>query len=134
MALTLLLLPIAAVIRRHHHVRLELTPRQRGLRRMVHVVCASDVAFVTLFLIILSAAQSHIAVERPARFKITLLQILGGDRAVGSLGRNLRNLAAVARTRLWGWSRLFDVIVMLATVGFTWFVVHWNVINFSLNY
>jgi len=134
MVLTLLLLPIAAVIRRHHHVRLELTPRQRGLRRMVHVVCAIDVAFVTLFLIILSAASPISLLSGRLDFKITLLQILGAIGAVGSLAVIYATWRLLRERDLWGWSRLFDVIVMLATVGFTWFVVHWNVINFSLNY
>ncbi len=134
MALTLLLLPIAAVIRRHHRARLELTPGQRGLRRMVRTVCAIDVAFVALFLMVLPSSNPAALLSGRLDFRITLLQILGTIGAVGSLAVIYATWKLLRERDLWGWGKLFDVIVMLATVGFTWFVVHWNVINFSMNY
>jgi len=66
--------------------------------------------------------------------RITLLQILGAIGAVGSLAVIYATWKLLRERDLWGWGKLFDVIVMLAAVGFTWFVVHWNVINFSMNY
>jgi CubicO group peptidase (beta-lactamase class C family) len=134
MALTLLLLPIAAVIRRHHRARLELTPGQRGWRRVVRIVCAIDVAFVALFLMVLPSSNPAALLSGRLDFRIILMQILGTIGAVGSLAVVYATWRLWRDRDLWGWSKVFDVIVMLATVGFTWFVIHWNVINFSMNY
>jgi len=35
---------------------------------------------------------------------------------------------------LWRWTKLFNLLILLACLGFTWFVVHWNLINFNMNY
>jgi hypothetical protein len=65
---------------------------------------------------------------------IRLLQLLGLIGALGALPVIYAALRLWRERDLWIWGRVFDLLVMLASVGFTWFVVHWNVINFSMNY
>jgi hypothetical protein len=35
---------------------------------------------------------------------------------------------------VWFWAKLWNVLVLLACVGFVWIVVYWNVLDFSMNY
>jgi len=34
----------------------------------------------------------------------------------------------------WVWSKIFDTLLALSCVAFTWFIWHWNLINFNLKY
>ncbi|HWZ43222.1 MAG TPA: serine hydrolase domain-containing protein [Candidatus Saccharimonadales bacterium] len=134
MGLSLLLLPVAAVIRGHYHVRLELTSPQRGLRRILRIVCAIDMAFMVLFMVVVAAPNPLELLSGKLDLWIRLLQVLGVIGALGALPAIYAALRLWRERDLWIWGRVFDLLVMLAAVGFTWFVVHWNVINFSLNY
>jgi hypothetical protein len=134
MGLSLLLLPVAAAVRRHYHVRLELTPRQRSLRRITRAVCAIDVAFIGLFLMVVAVPNPLALLSGKLDLWIRLLQLLGLIGALGALPVIYAALRLWRERDLWIWGRVFDLLVMLASVGFTWFVVHWNVINFSMNY
>jgi hypothetical protein len=56
------------------------------------------------------------------------------ERAIGTLlvlFHAFRNWSTAGR---WIWSKLFDVALAFACVGFTWFIWHWNLINFNLHY
>jgi hypothetical protein len=62
------------------------------------------------------------------------LQILGVIGAIGTLIVILNAFRSWAKTSKWIWAKLFDVALALACIGFTWFIWHWNLINFNLRY
>ncbi|MBZ5523818.1 MAG: beta-lactamase family protein [Acidobacteriia bacterium] len=134
MCLSLLLLPVAALVRWHYDVHLDLTPAQRGLRRITRIVSAIDVAFVVLFLAVVAAPNPLALLSGKLDLWIRLLQALGLIGALGTLPVVYATARLSREHNLWIWGRVFDLLVMLAAVGFTWFVIHWNVINFSMNY
>lgn len=134
MALSLLLVPVAAVIRRHYRMRLELTPGQLRMRRILRAVCAINLAFVVLFLAVVSVPDTAVLLSGKLDRWLRLLQVLGFIGALGSLPAIYAALGLWRQRDLWFWGRVFDMLVMLAAVGYTWFIVHWNVINFSMNY
>ena len=66
--------------------------------------------------------------------RIHLLQIIG---VLGAAGLILVLVGAVRSWRdhnVWWWSKLWNALVLLACVGYVWFVIYWNVLNFNLNY
>jgi CubicO group peptidase (beta-lactamase class C family) len=134
MGLSLLLLPVAAAIRWHYRTRLELTPAQRGLRRITRTVSAIDVAFMVLFLVVVAAPNPMTLLSGKLDVWIRLLQVLGVIGALGTLPVIYATLRLWKERDLWIWGRVFDVLVMLASAGFAWFVIHWNLINFNMNY
>jgi hypothetical protein len=35
---------------------------------------------------------------------------------------------------LWVWARVWSIIVTVSCLGFAWFIVHWHLLNFHLQY
>jgi hypothetical protein len=35
---------------------------------------------------------------------------------------------------VWKAVRWLNLLIVLACLGFSWFVIHWNMVNFNLNY
>jgi hypothetical protein len=35
---------------------------------------------------------------------------------------------------LWFWAKVWNLLILLACIGFVWFSYHWNLLNFSMNY
>jgi hypothetical protein len=34
----------------------------------------------------------------------------------------------------WFWGKVWNLLLLLACLGFVWFSYHWNLLNFNLNY
>jgi CubicO group peptidase (beta-lactamase class C family) len=133
--LTLLLWPIAYFTRRHYGQALKLNHVLRKLRVWVRVTCAIDLIFVAAF-----AKFISLAIKNWGAFGsrmdpwIHLLQLIGWLGVLGT-GIMLWNAVESWRDRERGiWSKLGDTLIVLASVGFSWFVVSWNMLNWTLNY
>ena len=134
LGLVLLLWPIAAMVRRHYGRKLELNGQERRWRRMVRLVCLLDGVFVAGFLVILSVADDLTLLSGKLDPWVLIAQVIG---LLGAAGTLLVLYAAVCTWRdpkLWRWTKLFNLLILLACLGFTWFVVHWNLINFNMHY
>jgi hypothetical protein len=133
MALTLLFWPVGAVIRRHYHQRLEMeTPQRRG-RLWIRLVCALNIIFVVAMLQTFSNAEAG-AFNEKLDLHINLIQAIG---VLGALGTVLVLIACLRSWRdpnQWIWAKVWNLLVLLACVGFTWFVLYWNLLDFSKNY
>jgi CubicO group peptidase (beta-lactamase class C family) len=133
--LTLVLWPITYFIRRHYGRTLMLSPKLRKLRIWVRVVCAVDLIFAIAFATILSLAEKHggLLSSRMDPW-LHLLQIIGGLGVLGTAVM-LWNAAESWRSPERGmWSKLGDMLIVLAALGFSWFVVAWNMLHWNLNY
>lgn len=131
-ALTLVLWPVAALVRRHYGRKLDLTPAQRRSRLLVRLVCAADLAFVVAWFATLSGAFND-----PAKLNRGLDPVLHVVELIGWVGvlGTLVALYHVFRVGKSGWwAKVRDAGVALASVGFAWFLLHWNLLNWSLNY
>jgi hypothetical protein len=131
--LTLLCWPLAAVIRKHFRVRLELEPGYMRLRPWVRVVCAVDIAFLLIFFIAITSDNPG-ALSARADAKLHAIQVLGLAGALGTLIVFLAFLRSWRDQHLWFWTKVWNLLVLLACVGFVWFSYHWNLLNFNLNY
>jgi len=134
MAASLLLWPVAAGIRRRYHQSLPddgLSRRLRGVTRLTVVV-----AFIQLvgFGIFFSMGLS-------GKFKLNdgingLLRLFQGLGALSILGTATIIFAAIlslvrGSNRL---SQLKYAALALACVGFSWFIVHWNILTTNLDF
>jgi CubicO group peptidase (beta-lactamase class C family) len=133
MALTLVFWPIAALVRRHHHQRLEMeTPQRRG-RLWIRLVCALNLLFVLALLQTFSDAGAGSFSEK-LDLRLNLIQAVG---VLGALGTVLVLIACLRSWRdpnQWVWAKVWNLVVLLACVGFTGFVLYWNMLDFSKNY
>lgn len=134
MALTLLLWPLAWGIRKHYGRPLQLTLQQKRSRLAVRLVCVIDLLFVIAWAVLISKADNPGAASRKMDPWIILIMIVGVVGALGSLIAIFHALRGWRQKETWVWTRVFDVALAVACIAFTWFIWHWNLINFNLKY
>ncbi len=133
-ALAVLFWPVGASIRWHYGTKLDLTSSEKRLRLAVRIVCIVDLLFAVGWLIFISGTNDVTNLSRSRDPLLYLLEILGVIAATGTLIIILHAFRSWAKTGKWIWAKLFDVALALACIGFTWFIWHWNLINFNLRY
>jgi CubicO group peptidase (beta-lactamase class C family) len=135
MALTLLLWPVAALVRRHYRRSLELTPQQRRIRLAVKIVVALDILFVAGIAAIVAYGLTNIAAFNNGLNKwIYLAQFIGVLGAVGTvvvLYDAINSWLSKGRTI---WNKLNATILALACLGLLWFVFVGNLLRFTSKY
>src|SRR6476661_3229267 len=133
LGLTLLCWPLAAIIRGHYHQRLELDPSYLRLRPWVRVICAVDIAFLLIFLTVLTSGGINVLSSR-TDLKFQAIQFLGLMGALGTVVVLVASLRSWRDPRAWFWGKVWNLLLLLACLGFVWFSYHWNLLNFNLNY
>jgi len=135
LCLTIVLWPVAALIRRHHGHKLNLTPEQRRIRLIVRLTCVLNLLFLISFAVFLTMSEKNIGLLSP-RFNplLRLIQIVGWLGVIGTLAALYNALRSWKEQGLWRWSKLGDTVVALACVAFAWFVFTWNLLHWSLRY
>jgi hypothetical protein len=63
-----------------------------------------------------------------------LLMIVGVIAAFATLIAMWNALRSWSDKNIWVWTRIHDMAIAFACLGFTWFIWHWNLINFNLKY
>jgi len=133
MGLTLLFWPVGAVIRDHYHVRMEMDDSTRQGRLWIRLACALNLIFVLSLIMVVSG-------DDPATFSTKrdwLIHTIQGAGVLAMLG-NIMLLMGVFRSfgdrAVWWWAKFWNLLVMLSTIGFVWFVIYWNMLDFNLNY
>lgn len=133
MALTLLLWPVGAFVRAHYHHRLEIQPATHQGRLWILLVCALNIIFIIALALTLSSDSPGVLSEK-TDLRIHITQVVG---VLGALGTILVIVAAIRSWRdrnLWWFSKVWNFVLILACLGFLWFALYWNVLNFNLNY
>ncbi len=135
MLLTLILAPIAWIVRRRYGQKLELAPTGKRLRRAVWVVFAIDLIFVASLIGLTMYGLSHIEVFSDSGTKwFQLIQVLGIVGAIGTLVV-LYNAVHAWMTRERGiWGKLQATVLALACLGFLWFAFVGNLLRITSNY
>jgi hypothetical protein len=133
--LTLLLWPVAALVRRHYGRKLELTPQQRKLRRLIRIVCAVELAFLAFFMGFFAMGLKDLSIFYPKYNPLLrTIQIVGWLGVLGGVLVLYRVLRSFAERGRWLGSRISDGLVAFACLGFIWFVFAWNMLHWSLKY
>lgn len=131
---TLLAWPISAWIRYHYRRPLAWSQSMRWLRVVIRVVLLVDIIFIIAWVALLAASGGEPLFDASLDPKLRLMQLIGW---LGSLGTTAI-LYAVARTWRgpgeWWLSRAGNIVIALAAVAFSWFLLHWHLLHLSLNY
>ena len=134
LALVLLLWPVAALVRKHYGWKLELTSSQRRWRRMIRTVCVLYGLFIVGLLISLSAADDLTLLSGKLDPWILLCEVVGLLGVIGTLLVIYATFRSWREHGLWRWTKVFNLLIMLACIGLAWFLIHWSLINFNMNY
>lgn len=134
MVLTLILTPIAWLVRRHYGKKLEMAPLERKLRYGVLAVFGLNLLFVVSFVGLIMYAMSHIEILSDAGNKwFYLVQAIG---VVGAFGTFIVIFNSIKTWfgRRGIWSKLFSTVMILACLGYLWFAFAGNLLVFRSSY
>lgn len=135
MLATLILWPVAWLVRRHYGHKLELTASERLLRLGVRIVFLLDIVFVAAFLLLLTYGFTHLEILSSQGTKwFYLVQTIGMIGAIGTVVALANALFSwkSRRNRIWG--KLGAAIMVLACLGLLWFSFAGNLLRFSSTY
>ena len=133
LGLTLLCWPLASIIRGHYHQRLELDPGYMRLRPWVRGVCAVNIGFLVYFFVAITSDDPG-ALSSRSDLKLQAIQAFGWIGALGTVVVFLACLRSWKDNHVWFWAKVWNLLVLLACIGFVWFGYHWKLLNFSMNY
>jgi hypothetical protein len=133
-ALTLLFWPVAAILRKHFGKPLILSESARRARTRMHVVCFLVVAFLIAGGFLLNDLEKPGGLGSAGDFKIRLLQIVGWLTGIGALIAVYSAAKSWGDSQQWFWYKIWNALLAVACVGFFWFIYHWHLLNFNLNY
>jgi CubicO group peptidase (beta-lactamase class C family) len=132
--LTLLAWPVAAMIRKHYVKALELTPNEKKLRRIVHFVCLSIMAYVVGLFVFASKLDDLSMLSERSDLWLRMLQLIGWLVVLGSLIVVYNSIRCWSDKQRWFWSKAWNTFLAIACIGFSWFLYHWNLLSFHLKY
>ena len=133
-ALFVLFWPIAAATRWHYGKQLEPTASEGRLRLVVRMICILDLLCLGGWFFFLSRTDDISTLSRKMDPFLYLLQILGVLAALGTAVVIFNAFQNWRKANYWIWAKIFDFALALGCVGFSWFLWHWNLINFNLHY
>lgn len=133
-ALTLLFWPVAAMLRKHFAKPLTLGDGARRLRNLTHGVCFVVIGFVIGLAVLLSGLEKPGGMGDGGDLKIHLLQVVGLLTGIGALIAIYNAAKSWGDTQQWVWYKIWNSLLAVACAGFFWFIYHWHLLNFSLNY
>ena len=135
MALTLLLTPIAWLVRRHYSQNLDLTAKEKWLRRGVWIVFALNLICVVGLVALLTYAMNHIEMLGDGKkFWFHVFQAIGILGAIGTLVVLYNAVQAWMSTRYRIWGKLQATLLAVACVGFLWFAYVSNLLILRSSY
>ncbi len=132
--LTLLLWPIGAMIRKHYGKPLTLDSGARRLRFLVRLDCIGALAFVVGLLLFVSKTSNPSGLSERGDAGLHFLQVIGLLVGLGSLLAIYNSLKSWGDGQQWFWNKIWNTLLAFSCVGFFWFIYHWHLLNFHLNY
>ncbi len=132
--LALLWWPLSVWVRRHYQRPLVLTRREHLLRVVIRLVLLLEVCYLLGWALIMSSSGGEPLLASSMDPALRVLQMIGW---LGSLGTLVILYAVVELWRVrneWWLSRAGNVAIALAAISFSWMLLHWHLLNFSLRY
>jgi CubicO group peptidase (beta-lactamase class C family) len=135
LAVTVLLWPVAALIRRHYGKPLVLQRRAAVFYRLVRIVALLDLVFLGGWLLFLLLGSKHLALLSDASDPILrLIQVAGVAGLIG-LVPVFMYLISTWRTRSSGvWSKLANLAIACACLATAWFTFVYHLLRLNLSY
>jgi len=134
--LTILFWPVAAVLRKHYSKPLSVTvgPSARSWRRWVRVACFVNIAYLCGLMLVLNALEKPGGLGASGDMKVHLWQFIGVLTGFGALVAIIAAIKSWGDEQQWVWYKIWNTLLAVGCVGFFWFLVHWHLLNFNLNY
>jgi len=131
--LTILFWPVSAILRKHYRQSLPLDQTARKWRRWAKITCIIDLVYLLGFLWIFTLLQK-LELGSGGDFKLHLLQVIGLLGGIGALLTVITAIKSWTDSAQWIWYKIWNALLAVGCVGFFWFLVHWHLLNFNLNY
>ena len=133
MVLTILLWPVAAILRKHYGKPLTLTlgDGARRWRRWVRVACFVDIAYLACLTLVLNALEKPGGLGSGSEWKLHLWQAIGVLGGIGALITIIAAIKSWGDEQQWVWYKIWNTLLAVGCVGFFWFLVHWHLLNRS---
>jgi CubicO group peptidase (beta-lactamase class C family) len=131
--LTILFWPVSAILRKHYKQSLTLDSAARKWRRWTKIACIVDLIYLIGFLWVFTLLQK-LQLGSGGDFKIHLLQVIGVLGGIGALLTVIAVIKSWADSAQWIWYKIWNTLLAAGCVGFFWFLLHWHLLNFNLNY
>jgi CubicO group peptidase (beta-lactamase class C family) len=131
--LTVLLWPVAALVRSHYGLKNLTDPSLRRWSIAVRFLAICALVSVLVLAIIttnLSKPGALNASLDPAFRLMQLFVLIGVAGTLAAIYYAMRTWKA----RAWWWTKLLSLAIALAFIGFSWFVLSWNILHPSLRY
>lgn len=131
---TLIVWPISWWIRRHYEHPLALTNVQSKLRLVVRIVAGLDLLFVACWVGLLVGSHGEPLFDAHLDPVLRLFQIIGWLGSLGTIAVLYGVIKTWKSSGEWWLSHLGNISIALAAVAFSWFLLHWHLLHFSLHY
>jgi CubicO group peptidase (beta-lactamase class C family) len=132
---TVLLWPLAAVIRKRYARPLPLSPGNRILFRLSRLVCILEIGFIALFGLPMSRADTNVSyIGEGLNPWLIASHITGWLAALGLI------VLAITALRFWKtpdlgwWARVHAALLLVASVAFMSFAWHWHLLSPSVKF
>jgi hypothetical protein len=132
--LTILLWPVAAILRKHYGKPLTLGAGARSWRRWVKIVCAVDIVYLIGLVLVLNGLEKPGGLGARGDLELHLWQVVGVLGGIGALITIVAALKSWADAQQWVWYKIWNTLLAVGCAAFFWFLVHWHLLNFNLNY
>lgn len=131
--LTVILWPVAALVRKHYGKKLEFAPGEARSRRFVRLLCILNVLVFVGWLLVISRFSSITGLNnlKPLLVVVELLGLLAGVGSIVAILHAFRTLSIPGR---WIWTKLHELAIALACVSLLLFLYTWSMINFNFRY
>lgn len=131
--LTLLLWPIAAIIRRYYGARLELETTQRSFRNWAKWISAINIVLLIVYAFFITKGFESLGMLSEKNDNIIrIFMVIAALAGVGALVLILKAFRAFPNPGFW--SKLYKLAVVLACIGFIWMLIAGRFLDFSLRY
>lgn len=133
-ALSIIFWPIAAGLRKHYGKPLTLGPGAKRLRMLVRLVCFGIMIFVICELTFVSKLGNLSGLAERTDPWVHLMQVFGLLVGLSGIIAIVNALKSWGDADQWFWGKLWNGFLAISCVGFFWFIYHWHMLNFHLNY
>jgi hypothetical protein len=132
---TLLLWPVAALVRAHYSASLPLFGITRFARTATRIVCLIDLLVLAAWLAFLIYGSEHLKVFSSSSDSfIRTVQAFAWLGIAGLVFVVLHGIHVWFTHQYRWWARIVETLVVLACLGWVWIVVSWNLLHKNLMY
>jgi hypothetical protein len=133
LGLTVLLWPVAAIVRKHYGKPLNYGPSQNRFRLLVRLVSILLVIFYVGWFSVLAMSDDPNGINGLPPW-IIAFGILGVLCTIGTILVCVNAFRSIRQPGRWVWTKLHDVFLAVACLGLVWFAFSWNLMNFNIHY